>query len=269
MTDTLQSSETAINYGSGGSTVLQQLWVVPPAQTTSKELDDAITNRSESEASNLVGSSTSFRFEKSDILERYIEQYVTLDPVIISAALEAIESGVVRLFTGSADISSSVLDDFSTHPDTSTVKNEVDRLFSLAAFIDLEAGMTNSFSIGLEQIIIKHGDIALQQIRKLILNEESSILVAMEALKYIGNLDSPEWFDERRDLLEACLLKSSHAWLKDSAGLGLSFMDDPRSIPALELATERETNEELKEDLLQVLEQLKETRLESQWQWSG
>ena len=259
MTDTLQSSETAINYGSGGSTVLQQLWVVPPAQTTSKELDDAITNRSESEASNLVGSSTSFRFEKSDILERYIEQYVTLDPVIISAALEAIESGVVRLFTGSADISSSVLDDFSTHPDTSTVKNEVDRLFSLAAFIDLEPGMTNEFSEGLEDAIERFGEHALNAIEDLVLDNKTRSSIAMEALQYVGHAESGTFLNARRKMLELCLRESESAWVRDGAGLGIASLDDPKSIPALEKAILNETSGALKEDLTLVLHQLRDT----------
>ena len=41
-------------------------------------------------------------------------------------------------------------------------------------------------------------------------------------------------------------------------------MDDPLSIPALVLAIDTETNDELKEDLFLVLNQLQETLLESE-----
>ncbi len=263
MTDAIQSSETAINYGSGGSTVLQKLWVVPPAQTTSNELDESIANRSESEASNRVGSSTAFRFEKSDILERYFEQYVALDPVIISEVLEAIEGVVVRLFTGSADISSSVLDDFSTHPDTSTVKNEVDRLFSHATFIDLEPGIENEFSEGLEQVVERRGTKALDAIKHIILNEETAASIAMETLKYIGNTSSDKWHKERRLMLEECLLKCRSVWARDGAGLGLSFLADPKSIRVLELAIDQEPSQALEKDLRQVLYRLKKVSSDS------
>lgn len=263
MTDTIQSSETAINYGSRGSTVLQKMWVVPPAQTTSKELDEAITNRSESEASNLVGSSTSLRFEKSDILERHLEEYVSHAPFIIREVLEAIGSDVVRLFTGSADISSSVLDDFSTHPYTSAVNNQVGRLFSLATSIDLEPGMANEFSDGLEHVVERHGRRALDTIKRIILNEETASSVAMETLKYIGNTDSKVWQNERRLMLETCLLQSNSVWARDGAGLGLSFLGDLRSISALEQAIKQESSQALRRDLEQILRRLKESTSES------
>ncbi len=140
---------------------------------------------------------------------------------------------------------------------------EIRNLFSLATFISLEPGMSNSFSEGLEKVIEKYGELALSEIQTLILNGETKSGIAMEALKYVGNTDSKAWHDKRRAMLETCLRKSRSAWVRDGAGLGLSFLDDPLSIPALEKAIDRESSEALKEDLQLVLDQLQRTALES------
>jgi len=146
---------------------------------------------------------------------------------------------------------------------TKDISADIKRLFWLAEHITFEVGMFNEFSIGLEAIITAHGQLALKHIQSLILKEKTSVSVAMEALRYIGNFESTKWHTERRQLLENCLLESRFAWVRDGASVGLSYLDDPQSIPVLETAIKNETNEELKEDLLQVLEQLEGTLLES------
>ena len=140
---------------------------------------------------------------------------------------------------------------------------EIKNLFALATFISLEPGMTNSFSEGLEAVIEEYGKPALRGIQDIILNDETASSIAMEALKYVGNTDSTTWHNERRLMIETCLKESRSAWVRDGAGLGLSFLDDPRSIPALEEAIGNESSEALKEDLVQVLDQLKRTASES------
>ena len=145
----------------------------------------------------------------------------------------------------------------------SDIASEIRNLFSLATFIALEPGMTNSFSEGLEEVIEKYGEPALREIQDIILNDETAFSIGLEALKYVGNSDSRVWRDERRAMLETCLKRSCSAWVRDGAGLGLSFLDDRLSIPELENAIDRESSEALKEDLQLVLDQLKRTALES------
>ena len=139
----------------------------------------------------------------------------------------------------------------------------VKRLFSMAENIEFEVGMTNGFSEALERWIEVIGVRMLVEIRRIILNEETSLTVAAETMRYIGNIESPKYHAERRELLETCLLNSRFAWVRDGAGLGLASLDDPQSIPVLEMVISKESNEELKEDLIQVLEQLEDTLLES------
>lgn len=156
-----------------------------------------------------------------------------------------------------------VLDEALPEHSAQDISACVKRLFSMAAFIALDPGMTNDFSMGLAAFIEKHGKPALRAVQELVLNEETASSIALEALQYIGNSDSKVWHDERRKMLERCLLASRSAWARDGAGLGLASLDDPQSIPALEMAIAKESNQELREDLLQVLEQLKDTLLES------
>ncbi len=141
---------------------------------------------------------------------------------------------------------------------------EISELFSEAENITIEAGIDNDFSISLEQTVEQFGETALAHIEALILKDKTSVILATETLKYIGCFASNRWHDARHTMIEHCLTQSKYAWVRDGAGLGISFMDDPQSIPVLEEAIERECNEELKEDLIQVLEQLQETLLESQ-----
>lgn len=140
----------------------------------------------------------------------------------------------------------------------------VANVFSVGETIRVEPGMVNDFSLGIERVIRNHGKLALDIIRKYILEEQTTTYLAMEALKYIGNFRIDAIHHQRREMLERCLTESRLAWVRDGASLGLSFMDDPLSIPALELAIDTETNDELKEDLFLVLDQLRETLLESE-----
>ncbi len=149
------------------------------------------------------------------------------------------------------------------HTRRSEIEAELSSLFSLATYIDLEPGMDNAFSLGLEALIERCGEPALAEIRTIILEERTNASIAMEALQYIGRMDSNRWKTERRKLLEQCLLRSLSAWVRDGAGLGLASLDDPRSIRAVKTAIAKESSNMLKKDLESVLDQLEKTRSES------
>ncbi len=264
MKDTIQSTEVSIDVGTASPSALrEQQWVVTPEESTSIDLETLVTRFSGSVSSEPAGSSTSMWFADSKILGRLFQQHIDYYQVIITEMLQAIDSGVIRSFIGSADFSTPVFDNFSEYLDASTAKNEVDRLFSLATFIDLEPGTRNGFSEGIELVIERHGGVALDALKDIILNEETASSIAMEALKYVGNTDSIVWHNERRLMLETCLLESSSAWVRDGAGLGLSFLGDVRSISTLEQAIKQETSQALKADLSQILYRLKKSTSES------
>lgn len=143
------------------------------------------------------------------------------------------------------------------------IDEEIQRLFSLATLIDLEPGMDNEFSIGLEDAIERGGKPALQAIERLVLTETVPSSIAMDALEYIGDTDSDKYRSERREMLERCLLNSNSAWVRDGAGLGIAALDDPLSLPVLEIAIARESSKALKSDLGLVREQLIATKVDA------
>ncbi len=155
-------------------------------------------------------------------------------------------------------------DHYTRIRDKRDLKNEALRLFSLATVVEMEAGMKNDFSIGLEALIGKNGSVALSVIEELIIEEKVPFTIAADALRYIGNYESVGFVAARRRMLEACLLESRFVLVRDGAAAGLSYLDDPRSIPALKTAIDKETYAELKEDLVEVLRLLQETRMEQQ-----
>ena len=259
MMQSVQSTDTAIDFGRGRPVALKKKWVVAPAGTTAIVLDHAVKHKSESDSSALLCSLLSVWMAESEVVENIYQADSDYDQNLALEMLKTVDHTVLRSDLVSTDSSTPLLDFYSRHAEAQAVKYEIERLFSLATFIDLEPGMTNSFSEGLEQVIERHGSRALDAIKRIILNEETASSIAMEALKYIGNTDSSRWHNERRLMIEDCLRSSHSAWVRDGAGLGLSSLDNPRSIPAIERAIAKESSKALKEDLKLVLNQLKRT----------
>ena len=198
--------------------------------------------------------------------EVFIEAFQNLmnNDLVFSATVQAATDRDIKRFRIEAlDSSTTALDLASEHLNRKSVSDRVKQLFSLASFLDLEPGMENAFSNGLENAIERHGESALSEIQSIILEERTKSSIAMEALQYIGRMDSLHWRTQRRKLLEQCLLHSRSAWVRDGAGLGLASLDDPRSIKAVKEATAKESSKSLKQDLESVLEQLEATRSES------
>lgn len=151
------------------------------------------------------------------------------------------------------------LTNFLTSRKYRLIVEEVANLFALATHISLEPGFSNSFSEGLEQVIVEYGEPALHEIAELILGKKTKSSIAMEALQYVGRAESRTYLNARRNMLERCLLESDSAWVRDGAGLGIASINDSRSISAIKKAIRRETSEALKEDLNLVLDQLQAT----------
>ncbi len=253
--EAIQSTYTAIDFEAGATAILEKRWVVAPAETTSINLDNVVKHKSESEASKQSNSLSSLLLTESDMMEHIFREVLAYDQV-------RVENTPLTFSVGTTDSLTSTQDYYSRHVDARSVKNEVERLFSLATFIDLEPGMTNDFSDGLAEVIEKRGEFALREIQELIIEEAVPFTIAAEALRYIGNIESIRYVSERRKLLENCLLQSRFMLVRDGAAAGLSYLDDPKSIPLLQRAVEREPHSELKNDLIEVLSLLQDTLAE-------
>lgn len=140
------------------------------------------------------------------------------------------------------------------------------KIYGDGRYETFEDGMDSDFGIALEALISLEGNKALEIIKTFINSPWISYEVFCEGLIWIGRMDDENQlgiWEERRLFLEYCLLQAKSGRVKDGAGLGLSFMDDPKSIPILKLAVDREVEPKwgpsLKLLLKQVLDQLIET----------
>jgi HEAT repeat protein len=135
-----------------------------------------------------------------------------------------------------------------------TLAEELSSLFQRGTHQRFEDGIESDFAIDLQRIVRVSGSQAIVELSRLILTPSTSLEVAAEALKWLGRLDDPSTRSPRRRLLESGLGHPS-PMLRDGAILGLSFLDDPASISALQAALRDESVPELKADISQVLQQ--------------
>lgn len=156
---------------------------------------------------------------------------------------------------------SELLAEVSTEPREADldVYAKVEMLFSSANGEVFEDGMERAFSRELVSIVQKYGDRAMEPITHLLIRERVDAEEASEALRWLGRLRHGQTRAYRLWLLERCLLCSSPS-VRDGAGLGLASLDDPDAVPYLQRAISRETCDELREDLAQVLAQLERAR---------
>jgi hypothetical protein len=119
---------------------------------------------------------------------------------------------------------------------------------------DEDEGVT--FSHRLESLIIANDNVAIRSIDLAISGGGLKASVVGETLELIGRIEHPPTADLRRFLLEKNLFNRS-GLVRDYSGIGLSLMDDPRSIASLELAVGREAHPALRKDFEQVLDQLR------------
>ena len=125
-----------------------------------------------------------------------------------------------------------------------------------------ESGFESKLSSSLEILVKKYGKLAINGLMELIKSERISIESKAETLKFMGEISHHESHNERRDYLIR-ELSNKLPIIRDSAGVGLSFLDDPLAIPKIEEAISLEDNPMVKDDLQLVLNQLEETRCDS------
>lgn len=150
-------------------------------------------------------------------------------------------------------------------PETSTsqperapkIDTKVRHAFAAAVDEIFEDGMCSEFSTRLEALVIDYGDACIEAVAKLLIYEEARPEIASEALRCLGRIDHPSSYSQRLWLLEKCLLSPSGA-VRDAAALGLASLDDPRALPYVRQAADRERIPLLRTFLQQVVDQLEE-----------
>lgn len=153
---------------------------------------------------------------------------------------------------------SSELTESSTqeHQPGKSLMMEMEQLFVQAEEEQFEDGMESAFSKRLLALIEKHGDLAVKVLSGLVHNKRTSSETASEALRWLGQMFHPASFKYRFWLLSNALTSSSLR-VRDGALLGLSFMDTTKAIPVLEEAAVDEKCDELRDDIVALLDYLK------------
>lgn len=155
------------------------------------------------------------------------------------------------------------MDPQDEYSETSTVQKEypqeiervIEYSFETARDQVFEDGLESEFSRELVFLIKEYGNDAMVVIANLITSEKVNPEVASEALRWLGHMEDPRTYRYRLWVLERSLFCSS-VRVRDSAVLGLSFLNDPHAIPYLRRAIEQETFKELRQDMEQVLADL-------------
>jgi len=136
------------------------------------------------------------------------------------------------------------------------VRAAVASAFSDAGEQVFEDGIESDFSRQLASLVAGQGATVIEAVAEAILSENVSRETAAEAVRWMGLIDDSRTYEMRVQLLIRGL-ESPAARVRDAAALGLSFLDAEEAIPSLEQAIAREPHSELRQDMGQVLEELK------------
>jgi len=265
VTPSFESTNTDVSYGSRNrSRVLEHDWTVYPVQGDTVQSNFQSAQHHAAIENPEVNSATIVPqiVVGTDASAQIVDSNAVRNRFLGAAAEEMFENSPRHLLSYLSDSSTTLPDPAFGRFRGRAVKAEVQRLFSLATFVEFESGMTNDFSDGLEEAIETFGEVALEHVQEFVLDEKIPFTIAAETLRYIGNTESERYAEGRRKLLEACLLNSRFMLVRDGAAAGLSYMEDSNSIPCLMRAIDTESHEELRNDLLEVLELLQDTSAE-------
>lgn len=132
---------------------------------------------------------------------------------------------------------------------------ELKVVLNLAKEVHIEDGIDNEFYLGFRELLTKYGNVGLTLISDQTFGLHMPEHTLSTLLGYVGKLDDNVSTAMRRQLLEGYLTHES-AVVRDGALVGLSYVESPDALPSLRAAYEREPYGELKQDILNVIEEL-------------
>lgn len=134
------------------------------------------------------------------------------------------------------------------------LKRKIESIFTKEREEIFEDGMESSFSKELVSTIKKYGDPVIEILSELIDNRR--IDIEEEAMRWLGHIDHPPTYNKRLWLLKQSLQHAS-VRVRDGALLGLASLNDPDAISDLKKAIDVEQCQELREDMEQILIELR------------
>jgi hypothetical protein len=138
----------------------------------------------------------------------------------------------------------------------SELRRRMRKLFFQSREERFESGIESSLAAGLTKLLADEGESALTEFRQLLFQPATIPDLAAEAIKAIARIERGISREQSRELLESGLMHLS-ALVRDAAVLGLATLGDAKSVPALTVALQHEPVPELREDLKQLLSELR------------
>lgn len=117
-----------------------------------------------------------------------------------------------------------------------------------------EDGMGSEFATHVHESVVNYGPVAVAAWERILWRMENANETGEELLRQFGLIEHEPSHERRLRVLKDSL-KSPGPRIRDAAGLGLSFLDDPSALPALQTAHETETEGWLRDNLKLVIEQ--------------
>ena len=139
-----------------------------------------------------------------------------------------------------------------------SLEERVQALLNSGSLEEFEYGMENDFTRRIDTMVRSFGENFIRLLASFFLCRDINVEVASEALRCLGRIEDLSSYPMRIWFLCRCLF-SQDSLLRDAAALGLASMDDPQALPYLRKAIENETEPALRDNLIQVLEQLEAT----------
>lgn len=140
------------------------------------------------------------------------------------------------------------------------VTERVESIFRAIAEETIEVEIAEKLAKDLSELIRQYEGVAVNEIQYFILKEEVAPVSAEAALIILGDINHKPTYNYRRWLLEKALLECSSQIVRDGANVGLSYMDDPHTIPFLKKAIQNEENPLLCKVMNKTLSQLEDTQ---------
>jgi hypothetical protein len=115
-----------------------------------------------------------------------------------------------------------------------------------------EEGYENDFSRQIVALVNQCGTQAVSAIQQCVAAPDVNPDVVAEALRWLGHIEDAATSDARRLVLESCLSHPSTS-VRYAAILGLGYLEDRRSLPALRRAVDGEKSRALVSDLRHLI----------------
>lgn len=131
----------------------------------------------------------------------------------------------------------------------------INRVWSWAAGEQFEAGIDNSFTLGIRSLIKTFGSVAVDALAEHIRGHLSSEEMVIEALKAIGDSGDRATLVSRMNAL-ITFLKSDRDELREGALLGLELLGERAAVPYLKAASEGENDSFLRREFARVVNAL-------------